>query len=326
MANQITTVKGKSDDLTLMMIMQRFSTDESAREYIENLRWPHGPICPHCGNADRERHYKVAANVDKRILAGLYKCAECSYQFTVTVGTVMEDSHIPLDKWLVAFFIMCASKTQTSALQLQRQLELGSYRSAWFLCRRIRFALMDVVREGKLTCAVVAGETYIGGRTEGRGRGFVGNKIAVVSLAGRHEQVRSQVVGDVTGREIAEPLKLHVAEEVHLNTNESRLRKKAGRDFALDDVVIYWPEEYNRFDAETGCIATTNTTKGFFGNRKQSIGGTHHISKQHIGLYFAEPGYKYNSRKNTDGARAVGGSHSLGGKRLTLRRQKAKVD
>src|ERR1700679_4314881 len=154
-------------DLTLIQIAAKFSTEEAARDYFEKLRWPNGPECPHCGNVAQDRIYKVAANTAKKIRAGQYKCAECTRSFTVTVGTVCEDSHIPLNKWLIAFYMMCASKTQVSALQLQRQLEIGSYRSAWFMCHRIRFALQDTFPADKLDGIVEADETYIGGKKRG---------------------------------------------------------------------------------------------------------------------------------------------------------------
>src|SRR5579872_4775436 len=164
-------------DLTLIQVMAKFATEEAAREYFEKLRWPNGSKCPHCGNAKQDRIYKVTAEPKKKIRHGLYKCAECSGQFTVTVGTVCEDSHIPLNKWLIAFYMMCASKTQVSALQLQRQLEIGSYRSAWFMCHRIRFALQDLVpADDKLKGTVEADETYVGGVKHGMGRRYTGNK------------------------------------------------------------------------------------------------------------------------------------------------------
>jgi transposase-like protein len=168
--------KDKVPDLTLLQMMQRYSTEESARKYFEGVRWPNGPICPHCGNADAKRIYKVTPNKQNGIRAGLYKCGECREGFTVTINTVMEDSHIPLNKWLLAFYMMCASKTQISALQLQRHLELGSYRTAWFLCHRIRYALKDVIPTDKLSGTVEADETYVGGRIHGHGRRYVRNK------------------------------------------------------------------------------------------------------------------------------------------------------
>jgi transposase-like protein len=136
-------------DLSLISVMTRFSAEEAARVYFEEIRWPDGPRCPHCGNANQQRIYKVTANPAKKIRVGLYKCGECNAQFTVTVGTVCEGSHIKLNKWVIAFYMMCSSKTQVSALQLQRQLELGSYRTARFICQRIRYALKDAAPSDK---------------------------------------------------------------------------------------------------------------------------------------------------------------------------------
>src|SRR4051812_33510400 len=112
MANKpkpIPSGKNPQGDLTLVQISAKFSTEEAARDYFEKLRWPDGPVCAHCGNADGSRIYKVTANPAKKIRPGQYKCAECRASFTVTVGTVCEDSHIPLNKWLIAFYMMCAS-------------------------------------------------------------------------------------------------------------------------------------------------------------------------------------------------------------------------
>lgn len=314
------------DELTLIEMTRRFSTEESARDYFDALRWPNGPVCPHCGNADSGRIYKVTANLGKRIRAGLYKCAECEEGFTVTINTVMEDTHLPLNKWLIAFYMMCASKTQISALQLQRQLEIGSYRSAWFLCHRIRFALKDMFPsdDDKLTGTVEADETYIGGKRRGHGRGYVGNKTAVVSLVERSGRVRSTVVEKVTGAALDKLLKAHIDQSAHLNTDESPLYTKTGRDFASHDTVNHSIEEYSRRDQDTGRHATTNTAEGFFGNSKRSIAGTHHnVSGKHLPLYMAELDYKYNTRKVTDGARTASGIKLVEGKRLMLRRPKS---
>jgi len=180
-----------SNDLTLLEIMRRFSTEQAAREYFERIRWPDGPVCPHCGNT--ETNYARTANKKAGIREGMYTCKECRDTFTVTVGTVMERSHIPLNKWLFAFYMMCASKTQISALQLQRQLEIGSYRSALFLCARIRFALKDISPVGKLGGEVECDETYVGGKARGKGRGYTKNKTVVVSLVQRDGDVRSHV-------------------------------------------------------------------------------------------------------------------------------------
>ena len=311
--------KNLGGELTLIQISQRFSTEESARKYFEQLRWPNGPVCAHCGNAAQDRIYKVSANAEKKIRAGLYKCAECQQGFTVTIGTVMEDSHIPLHKWLIAFYTMCASKTQVSALQLQCQLEIGSYRSAWFMCHRIRFALKDAEPTDLLRGTVEADETYIGGKVKGKGRGYVKNKTAVVSLVERKGRVRSQVVDKVTGEEITKVLKRHVAADATLNTDESPVYWEAGKQFASHESVIHASEEYSR-QTPDGETVTTNSAEGFFGNSKRAIDGTHHhISRKHTGLYFSELDYKYNTRKVSGGERTVKGIQQMEGKRLMLR-------
>ena len=278
-----------------MSVMARFSTEEAAIAYFEKVRWPQGVTCPHCGNG--ECVYKLTANRAKKIRLGLYKCAECRETFTVKVGTVMEDSHIPLNKWLIAFYMMCASKTQVSALQLQRQLEIGSYGTALFLCHRVRFALLDFFPSDRLSGTVEADETYIGGKVRGHGRGFKKNKTPVVSLVERGGRVRSRVMDVVTGKAITRLLKEHGI------------------------------EEYARLDPRTGRLATTNTVEGFFGNSKCSLDGTHHnISRRHTNLfYLAELDHKYNTREMTDGERTVIGMQRMEGKRLMLRTPKVKT-
>ncbi len=320
---QIPSGKNPQGDLTLMTVMQRFSTEEAARTYFESLRWPNGPVCPHCGNAAAGRCWKVTANKGKKIRDGLYKCAECKEKFTVTIGTVMEDTHLPLNKWLIAFYMMCASKTQVSALQLQRQLEIGSYKSALFLCHRIRYALKDADPRNLLKGTVEADETYVGGKARGKGRGYVKNKMAVVSLVERDGDVRSHVVEHVSGESIGKLLRANVDPSAILNTDQSPVYTAVGKEFASHDVVNHSIEEYSRDDAETGRKATTNTAEGFFGNSKRSIDGTHHqISKKHAHLYFAELDFKYNTRKVTDGARTVSGIRKIEGKRLMWRSPK----
>lgn len=307
-----------SNDLTLLEIMRRYSTDEAARAYFEKVRWPNGPVCPHCGS--RDKIYSRSENAKTGTRPGLYKCGECMDTFTVTVGTVMEASKIPLHKWLIAFYMMCASKTQVSALQLQRQLELGSYRTALFLCHRIRFALKDASTGGQLVGEVEADETYIGGKARGKGRGYTGNKVALVSVVERGGDVRSTVVKRVNSMVIDTLLKRHVADEAHLNTDESPLYNKAGKRFASHARVNHSAEEYGYYDYRSGRTVTTNTVEGFFGNSKRSLDGTHHhVSRQHLDLYAAELDFKYNTRKETDGQRTTRGIGRIEGKRLMYR-------
>lgn len=317
-----------AQDLTLIEIMRRYSTEEAARAYFESMRWPNGPVCPHCGSA--EKHYARTPNAEAGVRPGLYKCGECSDTFTVTVGTVMEDTKIPLNKWLVAFYMMCASKTQVSALQLQRQLELGSYRTALFLCHRIRYALKDVSPPGKLgsdgATVVEADETYIGGRTRGKGRGYKKNKAVVVSLVERGGMVRSHVAESINSAEMARLLKEHLSEAAHLNTDESPLYTKVGKEFAPHSTVNHSQEDYAHYDLRARRTVTTNTVEGYFGNSKRSIDGTHHqVSRQHLHLCAAELGFKYNTRRVSDGQRTETGIRHIEGKRLMMYRPKRSI-
>jgi transposase-like protein len=144
---------GTPNGLSFDEVTARFSDDTAAREYLEQIRWPKGgTVCPHCENKDQEQIWKIEQNKEKKIRAGLYQCGACLKQFTVTVGTIFEDSHIPLGKWLVAWYMLCCSKKGISALQMQRMLNLGSYRTAYFMMHRIRHALKDpVFKRSKLT-------------------------------------------------------------------------------------------------------------------------------------------------------------------------------
>ena len=169
--------------LTLDNILVNFSSDEKAREFLEKWLWPNGPTCPRCQSNDPERVYRMTGASTR---AGLHNCKDCRRQFTVTVGTIVEDSHIPLRKWLVAWFLMCSSKKGISSLQLQRILDLGSYRTALFMSHRVRHALKETSFAKKFTGTVEVDECYFGPKVRGMGQGMrTGTKTAVVALVER---------------------------------------------------------------------------------------------------------------------------------------------
>src|SRR6267378_41768 len=155
------------------LLEPQFTDEDKAREYLEKLRWPEGPVCPHCGLEGeaykitvKEKTFEEIKLTKKRIRKprkGLWKCAGCKKQFTVTVKTIFEDSHIPLHKWLLAIHLMCSSKKGISAHQLMRNLGIKQYKSAWFMAHRIRYALTGEIPE-MMTGIVEADEAYIGGR------------------------------------------------------------------------------------------------------------------------------------------------------------------
>jgi transposase-like protein len=223
-----------------------FTNEDKAREALELVRWPNGPVCPHCGNLDQS---KIAKSQGKVSRPGLYYCAACNGQFTVTVGTVMERSKIPLTKWLFAMHLMGASKKGMSALQLQRMLGV-TYKTAWFLCHRIREAMANPSRgplggEGKI---VEADETYIGGKERNKhkrkklkaGRGNVG-KMPVVSLVERDGSARSFHMANVNIKTLRPVLLKHVDKKSRLVTDESGVYPPTGAEFAGHGTVSSTP-------------------------------------------------------------------------------------
>jgi len=196
----------KSDILNLSTLAKQFSDEDVAREMLEAKRWPNGTVCPHCGATGA---YKLTpkATSSRPVRKGVWKCCECRKQFTVTVGTIFEDSRIPLSKWLLAIHLLCSSKKGHSAHQIHRMLGI-TYKSAWFMCHRIRYAMAEEPLASKLQGTVEVDETYIGGKSKNmhasvreariKGRGTVG-KAPVVTLVERGGRVRSAHMEHVTG-------------------------------------------------------------------------------------------------------------------------------
>jgi transposase-like protein len=301
-------------DLTLDQIMERFNTDESARAYWESIHWPHGAVCPHCKNNDQKFICKIQANEKKEVRAGLHQCLKCRKQFTSTIGTIFEDSHIPLRKWIVAFYLNSSSKKGISSLQLQRILDLGSYRTALFMQHRIRHALRDPIFNDKLSGTVEVDETYVGGKQQGVGYGSKKGKVPVVSLLERGGRVRSQVMRHVTGKNLKQVVKDNVliCSEVHTDENRGYLGLEPKFTHCS---VKHSAKEYVR--REKNRLVTTNGVEGFFSLLKRGVVGTfHHVSEQHLPLYLSEFDHRHNTRFLTDGERTVIGLKKANGKRM----------
>ena len=311
MQNMLPTPK----DLTLDQIQEHFSTDDKARSYLESIRWPNGIVCPHCQQKDQKAFWVIAENKDKQIRGGLRQCVPCGKQFTVTVGTIFEDSKIPLRKWLVAWYLLCSSKKGISALQIQRMLGLGSYRTAWMMMHKIRHTLRDPVFTGKKLCGIVeVDETYIGGKKRGMGHAYKGNKTPVVALVERGGRVRSQTVPVVTGRNIKAILNEHVKKSSRIMTDQYQVYLKATKGYKSHEFVNHHKREYVRGDV------TTNSAEGYFSLLKRGVVGTfHHVSKRHLPRYLAEFDYRYNQREVTDGERTHTALGKMEGKRLTYK-------
>src|ERR1035441_1205409 len=266
-----------SKDLNLFKLAAHFSDEDKAREFLEAQRWPEGPICPHCGelnNAYRLQPKPSAKNTHVR--KGVWKCAGCREQFTVTVGTIFADSHIPLSKWLLAFHLLCSSKKGMSAHQLHRMLKV-TYRSAWFMAHRIRYAMTQEPLSSKLTGVIEVDETYIGGKLrkgctredakENR-RNKTANKAAVVSVLQRGGRVQSMHVPRVTAENLKPIVEQMVSEDAHVMTDSATTLVGVLKP-RKHDQVNHYAKEYAR--QENGVCISTNSVEGFFGILKRGI-------------------------------------------------------
>lgn len=301
----------------------QFKDADKAREYLESLRWPHGPVCPHCGVINRA--YKLEGKAHR---PGVYKCADCREQFTVTVGTVFERSKIALNVWLQAVHLMCASKKGISAKQLQRMLGV-TYKTAWFMCHRIREAMTanptDLLGGPGSSGIVEADETYWGTAKDAEGvkypaktGGGYSPKMKIFSLVERQGAKRTFHVPNVTAATLGPILKSQVAQSARLMTDEATYYKKIGNHFASHESVNHSKEEYVRGDV------TSNTAESSFAILKRGLVGTFHsVSEQHLQRYAHEFDFKWNTRTSlgfNDLMRTDEALKGITGKRLTYRR------
>ncbi|WAC09102.1 MAG: IS1595 family transposase [Thermodesulfobacteriota bacterium] len=286
-----------------------FTDENEARLYLERIRWPHGSICPHCGSADHHYALKGKKESTAPVRQGVWKCKKCRKQFSVTVGTVFEKSHIPLHKWLLASFLICSSKKGMSSHQLHRMLKV-TYKTAWFMSHRIRYA-MDKKPTTKFQGTIEADETYIGGKGHGkRGRGAE-NKTPVFALVERNGNVMSMPVERVTGENLKFIISQNVEKSSTIMTDDFMSYRGLDKKFASHEVINHGKREYVRGNIHT------NTIEGYFSILKRGIIGVyHHVGKNHLHRYLSEFNFRYNRRKNNDAERSVMALCGIEGKRL----------
>jgi len=304
--------KEPQKDLTLIQLFDRFGTDEKARKHLETVLWPYGVVCPHCKCNDKDKIAERAANPDKKIRAGLRFCSNCKSQFTVTVGTVFEDSKIPLRKWLIAWYLLCSSKKGISSLQLQRLLELGSYRTALFMAHRIRHALAETSYPEKLKGTVEIDETSL--KTQSGDGRKKENKITVVAMVQRGGTVRAKAMPVISGGNLKQAVKDNVKINATVYTDSSAAYYDLNASFD-HHAVNHSAGEFSR--KEYGYFISTSNVESWFSLLKRGVVGTfHHVSPQHLPLYLAEFEHRHNCRKMTDGERTDLGLTKATGKRL----------
>lgn len=299
---------------------QIFHDADKAREYLEGERWPNGPVCPHC-----KAKGEGTKLTGKSTRPGVYKCKTCEKPYSVTVGTVFEKSKIPLNKWLLATFLLTGSKKGMSAHQIHRQLGL-TYKSAWFMCMRIR-AAMDtdgtssggpIGGEGK---TVESDETFVGGKARNVHRGKpVPIKRPVVALVERGGEVRATHVADVTAKTLRDVLVTQASRKSDLKTDDSLTYYWLGAEFRTHRTVNHSAGQYVSKDGKDH----VNTAESFFAILKRQMYGTHHaVSEQHLQRYVTEVAFKWNNRSSLgieDTQRANETLRGIGGKRLMYRR------
>lgn len=299
-------------------LSRAFFDADYARELLESIRWPDGPVCPHCGVEGEA--YKLTPKPDSRRPGrpGLYKCGTCRKQFTVTVGTIFEGTRVPLSKWLYAIHLMCSSKKGIAAHQLHRTIGV-TYKTAWFMNHRIRKAMETEPLAALLSGVVEADETFIGGKGSGPSGGPTagGSKSIVFTLVERGGKARSEVVTDVS----ADTLKSAIVSEVDRNsalmTDGLTSYKGLEANFVSHEVVDHAAGEYVRG------LAHTNTVESFFSLIKRGIMGVfHHVSHKHLSRYAGEFDFRWNHRDLEDGERMVAAIQATAGKRLYYRTPK----
>ena len=289
-----------------------FHDETKAREWLEAQIWPDGPVCPHCGEYEAIRKLKGKAH-----RPGVYQCNSCRQQFTATVGTLFERSKIPLGKWLMATYLLSASKKGMSTRQLSRMLGV-SVKSTWFMMHRIR----EAMRESKPSAlggsnkVVEVDESWIGGKAKNRAFGPPPKKEPVVALVERDGKVRSFHVEAVNARTLRPILVTQIDRASYLMTDESNVYTKTGREFSGHGTVNHSIKEYVR-----GKFFHSNTVENYFSILKRGINGNYQwVSAKHLKRYLGEFDFRYNTRHVTDFERAAIAAKGIQGKRLTYRR------
>jgi transposase-like protein len=302
----------------------QFHDEQAAFDYVEAALWPNGPVCPHCGGF--ERISAIKPNPEKRVRLGLKFCGQCRKQFTVRVGTIFEESKLPLHKWLQAIFLMCSSKKGVSSHQLMRTLET-TYKTAWFLSHRIRLAMAPANGGGSIGgegMTIEVDETFIGKRATkfDNEKGWVTKRgtadmQVIMTLVERGGRARSIHVANLRKDEVARVMKIADRRSI-LNTDQAAHYRYFGEEFVAHESVNHGKDEYVRGDAHT------NTVEGFYSIFKRGMKGVYqHCGDKHLHRYLAEFDFRYSNRIALgvdDQERAGIALQGVAGKRLTYRR------
>jgi transposase-like protein len=316
---------------TIARIPLACANEAAAVEFLEEQRWGKNPTCPHCGSANVYKMLGRGGKTPPRNKRFLWRCRECSEQYTVRIGTVYEDSRLPLKHWCYAFWRAASSKKGVSALEIKRHCQI-SYKSALFLMHRVRFAMTpDQAAAPKMDGTCEADETYIGGKPRNNrgGKQFTGyrkdsNKIPVAVLVNRDTgEARTEVMEKVNAVTVAKFLGGNIEKSATLNTDQSQVYSRVLSPVDIHQTVNHSLGEYVRYN-DDGTVAGINVAESFFSLLKRGLTGTFHsVSKKHLHRYCAEFAFRWNSRKLNDGARTSLAIQSAQGKRLMYKQSTA---
>jgi len=324
----VSTKVGQDKSLIVAEIPAACVDETRAVEFFERKRWGDTPCCVHCGSV---KVYQMKdAKTGERNKRFLWRCHDCKQQYTCRVGTVLEDSRIPVRYWCYAFWAACSSKKGVSALQIKRQTGL-SYKSALFLLHRVRLAMTDN-SGGPLTGVIEADETYVGGKkrvgnyasrvTRNPLPSMPDHKTPVFAVLERGGRVRARVVPEVTAENLRAILMETADTNAVLMTDSSKPYRVTGRMFAAHGTVNHGIKEWAKYG--TNPVIHTNTIEGFFGIFKRGIRGVYHnVSRKHLHRYVTEFEFRHNNRKIDDGERTVLAIRGANGKHMTYAQAKA---
>jgi transposase-like protein len=269
-------------DMNLVKLVEQFSNPEKAREHLEQVRWPQGVQCPRCNGL-------IVARISTR---DQFNCNACHYHFSVTTGTIFHDSHLPLWKWFLAIYLITESKKGISACQIQRTIAV-SYRTAWYLCHRIRAAMKEAGAE-LLRGIVEVDETYVGGKTRGMGRGYKGNKAIAIGAVQREGKIRLQVIRHADKATLHKFIADNTAPDTEaIYTDQLPAYIGIADADTRHESVNHSEEEWVRGDVHTNGIESVWSLL-----KRSIIGAYHHVSMKHLDAYLDELEHRFNNRHN----------------------------
>jgi transposase-like protein len=269
------------DDMNLIELVEEFSDEKKCRAYLEGLRWPSGVQCPRCQSV------KVYRVLDRE----QFDCDSCRYQFSVTAGTIFNDTHLPLWKWFIAVYLMMESKKGMSACQMQRTLKVA-YRTAWYLCHRIRKAIEEAKKKPQLTGTVEVDETYVGGKYDARRSRDRYDKQGVIGLLQRDGTFEARTIKRPTRKILTGIVRERVAKGATVYTDELPAYKSLSETHQHGSVM------HHRDEWVRGDIHTNSVESAWSLFKRSIVGSFHQISRKHMDAYLDEFEWRFNNREN----------------------------